>query len=419
MKLKVFFLIVLIAASTLLIKANPHLLRMSPVKQASVTPDLFVQPTSLWGEVTLPQDAQAIFYRGDLQRQGHVTHFSQGSFKKEWEKIGFNVGVHTASKASPVADDSGVYVGTDTSWFFAFKPDGSLKWKFFGSDSGRGFHSTAVIVGDYVFVGSYSGMVYCFQKNTGQLMWSKKVGETLGASPVFYKGDLITAVETARPVNGFVVRLSARDGQIKWVSPFLGEQSHSSPVISESNRLVLLGANNWMFFGLDLETGKVRWSVKTNGEVKSTPLVLGDRVFFSDWGARLHCLEVQSGKEVWMKNLTFASQVSASYAPKAGLIIIGDSLGYVYGINPETGTPKWHVKFTMTKLLSSPVVVLSPEEDFLISCSDTEACWMRAGDGKLLSKISLGHRLSGVPFIRENEIYFSLNEGPLQKWSRQ
>jgi outer membrane protein assembly factor BamB len=97
-------------------------------------------------------------------------------------------------------------------------------------------------------------------------------------------------VETVEKVNGFMVALNLADGKLLWRSDYFGEQSHSSPALSEDGQLVFAGANNHYFFALRADTGELAWKADLNGEIKGTPMVYGGRVFISSWDGSLVAL---------------------------------------------------------------------------------------------------------------------------------
>jgi hypothetical protein len=78
-----------------------------------------------------------------------------------WRYGPVNVGIHTASKSSPVVDDETVYVGADDERLYAVdRRTGELKWRFFTRPTKNGIHGTPAVDQQYVFIGDYGNFFF-------------------------------------------------------------------------------------------------------------------------------------------------------------------------------------------------------------------------------------------------------------------
>lgn len=393
---------------------NPQLFSANKAFSFKVEPKFYLRPTVHWSEAEFSDSKDDIFYRENLTRSGVAIFKSDFTLNKTWSYPDINIGIHTASKASPVVDDTGVYIGSDSNWFYAFNLDGSIRWKFYASDVERGIHSTAVLDKKAVYFGTYKGTFYSFDKMTGQLIWSRRLGHTVGGSPISHEGSLIIPVETGQP-NGYLVRIDKATGAVLWISDFLGEQSHSSPAIDLTNNQVVLGANNSKFFAFDLTTGKLNWVKDVLGPVKGTPVIVSDRVYFADWGKAFWSLQLKDGKTIFKKDLHAGSQTSATYLPKSGLLNIADKSGYFYLFDTD-GKLILEKKFLLTRMLSSSVGLSGSEERLLITCEDKFLCLVNL-KGQIISKVHVGGILTGVAFIYKDTVYSAADQGPLMAFN--
>lgn len=413
--LRNFFAVYCIVVVGFIINGNPTLFSKQSYFKPIYQPVDFTKPTIRGlSEEQRPTASTAfdIFYRGHLSRSHQMPFQKDFKMNKFWNFPHFNIGIHTASKASPVVDSSGIYVGSDANWFFAFNHDGTVRWKFYASDFDKGIHSTAVLDDNFVFVGTYEGKIYCFNKESGALVWSRQVGHTIGSSPLSYENSLIVAVETYQP-DGYVMRIDKRTGELIWLSPFLGEQSHSSPALDLKNSQILLGANNSYFFALNLKTGHFNWKAKVDGPVKGTPLIVNDHVYIADWGKSFWSLNLIDGTTEWKKKLDFGSQSSAAHLPKNGLLNILDKGGGFYLFNLKGGLVL-KKKFDTTWMLSSSVAFVGTQERLLVTCRDRVLCLLDT-QAKIISEFMMDGILTGVPFVYQNHIYAAVNEGSV--WS--
>ena len=200
-------------------------------------------------------------FRGDSMKTGVAVgaYSLKGQIKPLFRKI--NGSLHTASKATPAVDESGIYIGSDNGWFYKINHQGKLVWKTFFAKAVEGIHGTALLSKKYLWIGAYDGILYCLNKTTGKLIWSIDLGDALGASPSFYKGQIIISVELLYPkMMGFIASVSAKDGSLNWKSPLTSAHPHSSVAVNFKKGYGVVGANNGLLFKIDLNTGQYLWT---------------------------------------------------------------------------------------------------------------------------------------------------------------
>lgn len=373
-------------------------------------------PAILFAQAMPPVGNVISQYRGGAHRLGQV----QMSMRKKLQLInlrdGLNQGIHTASKATPAIDSTGIYLGTDQGVFYALDLRGQTRWQFFASDADRGFHSTAILTDESVFVGAYNGTIYRFDKKSGELLWSLMAGIAIGASPVLADGFLYVAIETSEP-NGFLAKISAQNGELIWTSPWLGDQTHSSPTVDQENQLVILGDNTGCITAFDLTTGLRRWSYQTAGPVKGTSPLSRGQLIYSSWDGKIISLEAKSGKLLWQTHLGGSLQSSATLTPDGKNFIIGGPEGQVCFFTTQTGQ-KISCSESASKASNhgSALLTVSKDENesyFWISCQGERAlCQYSAKSLSLIKSWPLQSELTGIPTAYDQNIYFSLNRSP-------
>ena len=168
---------ILLGASVIVFTLLCHVqFQSSPLKEQVWNPIVFAQGAD-------SASTEFFNYRSSVNRSDVFTvkNFpTQVTEKWRGEKI--NLGIHGASKASPISDGHNIFIGGDSSWFQAYDFTGKKLWSFYVGDSNRGIHSTASIDDNAVYVGSYRGTIYKLDKRTGKLLWSRIVGLTVGRS---------------------------------------------------------------------------------------------------------------------------------------------------------------------------------------------------------------------------------------------
>jgi outer membrane protein assembly factor BamB len=409
----VFYCIIIIG---LLLWKNPSLLKSETLRSSIQFVPIKIYPTvkkaiEISTDTLSEASPSPVYFRENLHRQGLVYREKRvRQIKELWRVDGVNVGIHSASKASPVVDSSGVYIGGDNSWFFAYNHDGTLRWKYYVDQSSRGIHSTAAIYGDLVIFGTYSGFLYALEKSTGELVWNRKIGETFGSSPLIVEDSLIVSGETFRP-DGFVVKMNPRNGDIYWVSEMLGEQSHASPVVDLESRQVFVGANNSKYFALDLDTGKTRWALPIGGPMKGTSLFLNGAVYFTDWGASFKKINAEKGIIDWSLPIVGKVQTSPIYFPKSKTLGVFDQEGNFSQVT-EDGKVLWNKRIGEKWFIASPLAIVSEKEEFLTPCMDHDICLVDT-KGKIQIRFPLKERLTGSFAPYGNKVYLVTNPGTL------
>lgn len=357
---------------------------------------------------------QIYFYRSSVQRSAQ--------FKVEntnliliplWHSETINLGIHQASKSSPISDGERVYVGGDDSWFHAFSISGEEIWKAYLGDAARGIHSTAAVTSDFVYIGSYSGTLYCFEKRTGKLVWLRKLGDTIGSSPYINGVELVVAVETTSP-NGYLVKLNISNGETIWRSQNLGEQAHSSPSYDPDSGLILVGVNNSTVQAFDEKSGRLAWSKRVGGPVKGSILISNGRGYFNTWGKEFFCIDVKSADTLWKSELSSKSQVSPVQLVQAHLVVTASADGMISAFHDLTGKLIWQIKSENISYMTSPIVVKDLVSEKIVSvCAKRKLCLINP-HGQIQRTFDIGGFLTGSPFIDNKNLYIAYDESSLE-----
>lgn len=263
--------IAVVISAALLTRLNPVLFESQTLVSTLPSSSDHWLPTVYGGEASsFTSDGAGhapVVYRGNPSRIARVRVAQLPiALRSDWQTPKFNVGVHSAPKASVVADADGVFVGSDTSWFQAFDRDGKLKWGTYLADADRGIHSTAVLGAKSLLIGTYRGTLYRLEKATGRIIWSRVVGRAIGASPFILDDSVIVNVETIPP-DGYLMKIDITSGETIWQSPRLGEQSHSSPAYDPSSKTLVIGVNDSSIQGFDADMGTRRWKTSDRKSV--------------------------------------------------------------------------------------------------------------------------------------------------------
>ena len=192
-----------------------------------------------------------------------------------------------------------------------------------------------------------------FDKKTGVAQWFKSTRvrpeDTTYSTPAFtiFKGQAAMVVGAG---DGAIYALQPRTGKTIWKYQASTRGLNSSPVIDEQG-IVYAGhaeqnATDTTTLGAvfafdgnvegEIKEDQLLWKIPKRTLGRSSPVKLGDRVYFIEDGATLISVDAKSGKLIGQKKLgriMFGSPVAAD-----GKIYVGENTGRFYVLKPtETG----------------------------------------------------------------------------------
>jgi len=216
----------------------------------------------------------------EFRGQGRTGIYQESGLLKSWPAEGpkeimmvENIG---NGFISPVfTDDSFFITGEIDSLciLFCFSINGEKQWqttlgKEWMAGGYPGSRCTPTIIGDLVYAGTGMGNLYCLNRKTGKLVWSKEFSKDFdGVLPLhgfseapLIDGDKIFWTPGGKVYN--VVALNRFNGNLIWSNKALGEPSAYNP-----GKLITLPSRNiWVTFtmyhmlGFDTKTGQLLWS---------------------------------------------------------------------------------------------------------------------------------------------------------------
>ena len=205
-----------------------------------------------------------------------------------------------------------------------------------------GYEASAVIVGNYMYIGDNGGLFYCIDLHTMDLVWTQYIKDDLNATPVFEWSDdgqgylyLATSMEYSSNA-AYIYKINATTGEFVWTKSFDNvayDYDVSGGVLSSP----VLGK-----VGTDME-GLVVFSVA------KTP---------SAWSGTLVALDTKTGDVVWEKsmgNYAWSSPVSVYTSSGKGYLVMGDAAGYIYLMEGSTGKTLY-TESLGSNIEASPVV---------------------------------------------------------------
>ncbi|MBN2530335.1 MAG: PQQ-binding-like beta-propeller repeat protein [Deltaproteobacteria bacterium] len=357
-------------------------------------------------------------YRGGPSHTGVIFSNApiQNPYTLKWQTEPMAIGHYMASKSSPVADETQVYVGMDDGRLLAIRrSNGEIAWEFrtrsFNTEQSRegvihyGIHGTPAVDDRRVYIGDYDGYMYAVDKESGALVWQQQLADSIGASPTLYNGRIYIAVEYAS-MDGCVFVMNAETGVPIWQSARLGAHPHSSVTIDMENRLFFVGANNGSLVAFDLDTMKKRWTYHTDGPVKSTAAVQNGIIYVTSWDTALHAVSGDTGELLFAIRTNDVTMSSPAVFQQT--VYFGSHDSNVYAVDINTGVTTWTL--STNALVLSSVTVILPAGLLAVGSRDQHLYLLRT-DGSLFQSIQVSGGISSVPAAADNELFVSDNDG--------
>ncbi|WP_197168246.1 PQQ-binding-like beta-propeller repeat protein [Neorhodopirellula pilleata] len=207
--------------------------------------------------------------------------------------------------------------------------------------------STPTVDGDRVYTLSRTGDLFCFDKRTGDVVWSTNVAEEtevripawgFAGSPLVY-GDLLIL-----NVGDAGAAFQKSDGTLVWKSDDK-DSGYATPVPFQDKAIILASARSYV--AVDASTGGELWRQRwltTFGCNAADPIIQNNQVFLSSgYNRGSALLKVQDGEpEVVWKNKDLQNQISTS-------VLID---GHIYGIHGDVdnGTELRCIEFATGEL---------------------------------------------------------------------
>jgi outer membrane protein assembly factor BamB len=239
-----------------------------------------------------------ILQRTKSLRAGRVAALDPKNGRVIWSRP-----LASRAESSPLYDGGRIYFGSENGTVYALSAkNGSVVWRFQAAGAVKA--ALALSEGKLYF-GAYGGRAYSIRASDGKAVWTTGThGRTFGlAGGNFYS---TAAVAFGRVyvgnTDGRMYSFAAATGKLAWARN-TGAYVYGSPAVAQipgGEPTVWFGSYNGTFYAVDARTGATRWTFRSGGRILGAPTVVGNLVYFSDYGERkTYALGARTGKLVW------------------------------------------------------------------------------------------------------------------------
>jgi outer membrane protein assembly factor BamB len=187
----------------------------------------------------------------------------------------------------------------------------------------------------------------------------------------------------------------------------------SSPVVV--GEAVYFGSSDGSLYAVGRADGSLRWKFTTGNVVHASPAVSDGVVYIGSWDRNMYALDAGTGKELWRfqtgEDTTIHNQVgiAGSAAVARGVVYFGCRDGHFYAVDARTGAQRWSHDNKMGWVIASPAikdgVVYFPTSD------GTRFKALNAETGALKYDLETKAISFSSPAIADNVIYFGSSDG--------
>ena len=288
---------------------------------------------------------KGILYFGDNQGNFHALNTANG--KEKWVRS------YKGERmvAAPAIADSVAFIATNSDLKCVSLEKGELRWS---SELPASMGETPpLVVGDAVFVAGGDG-VYAFKRTDGHKIWSHNtLDDRPVVTPTFQCNSTIRAgcgrSGRQATVRSCFKRFTISAGSSRSIVATASSVGRiprgwltAHPVVSGSS--VLFGGFDLYLHCVDRQTGKEIWKSPTAASVVAAPAVANGCVYFTAENSRVHCVDLETGKRIWMYRMDPAAEgVSCVCAPLVSdkMVFLGSTTGFVFALDALSGEFKW------------------------------------------------------------------------------
>ena len=272
-----------------------------------------------------------------------------------------------------------------------------LLWTYEAGDS---IESSAAIVGRTVFVASQKGELASLNLDNGSVYWKFSTGAPVGESSPTYSAGVVYIGDLA----GWLNAINAADGKKLWAFK-TGSEIKSSPVVVGDR--VLIGSYDQHLYCLSARNGSVLWKVRTDGPVHATPGVSGGTAFITGCDEVFRAIRISDGAQLFQ--IASGAYTGASPALLGGAAFYGTFNNDVVMVNLAQRRIAWRYQHPQRKFpfYSSAAVTATR---VVVGGRDKMVHGLNAS-GSAAWTFATNARVESSPAIAGGRVYVGSNDG--------
>ena len=272
-----------------------------------------------------------------------------------------------------------------------------LLWTYEAGDS---IESSAAVGGGTVFVGSQKGELVALNLENGGVYWKYNTDSQIGESSPAYSAGVVYIGD----LSGWINALNASDGKKLWAFKTGGEIKSSPVVVGDR---VLIGSYDQHLYCLSTRNGSVLWKFRTDGPVHATPSVSGGLAFIAGCDEQFRAIRISNGQEVF--RVASGSYTGASPALRGDAAYYGTFGNEVLMVSLRERRIVWRYEHPQRKFPFYSSAAVSADR-IVVGGRDKMIHGLNAA-GKAAWTFATGARVESSPAIAGGRVFVGSNDG--------
>lgn len=337
-------------------------------------------------------------FRGDPRQTGASAAILPDKLDMRWK---FTAPEGVNSTAAIVGDV--VYVGCDSGLLFALDlADGAERWRFQATEAIR---SSPTVADGAVYFGDSDGVFFAVDAQSGAERWRFPTqGEILSSAHVVTAGDADPRVIFGSNDGGLYC-LNTTDGALVWKYE-MADRVHGAAAIVDGAALAS-GCDGYLHI-VSLSDGVARDKIELGGATPASPAVQGDRAYLGVYSDAVVCVDTQKGEIAWrFHDAENPGAFVSSAAVRGEAVIVAGHDKRVRRLAADSGVEVWSTA-VRKRVESSPVIV---GERVFVGTIGGELIALGLADGQEQFRFTTGAGVYASPAVVDGALVIGAADG--------
>ena len=337
------------------------------------------------------------------------------AFKNKWSKApSQSSGSHRDyDKLKPYVNQGIIYTATIGGEVVARQREtGDILWQ---KKLASGVASGPVVKNGYVALGTVDAKVTVLSAADGETLWTARVSNQLLAPPALSGQKLF-----AKTVDGNLYAYQVNGGHLVWRyhhgAPKLILRASSAPKVY--GKTVIAGFGDGKLEGINVDTGQVMWKrrvgfsqgssdVERMIDIGATPVIRDGVLYAVSYQGHVSAISLSSGQVIWQHKLSAYKDMALGKKQ----LFVTDSESTIWAFNLSNGSVVWRQQALKNRGLSAPVVsryglLVTDKLGFIHALSQQS--------GELLGRLHIAKQeIDASPVVVGDHVYVLTDNGTL------
>ena len=290
-----------------------------------------------------------------------------------------------------------LFVGSGNGNFYGLDAyTGKVVWKL---ALGARIESTACVDGNVAYLGNDLGAFYAINIRNGSILWKRNLGEYVRSSAYFDDGHVYAGSINPAQKTGFLWCLGRENGNVIWkkgMAPVF-----SSPVVDRNE--VIIGSDDEKLYCFN-RNGAEKWRLALTGKIRSTPLSIRDFLYVGGFGGTFYKIRRSTGEVVWENREAGPMYSSPAYG--RSFVTVGGNSGIIQFFQQATG--KKSAEFaTGGPVTATPLIV----NQFVLVGSNDGVFYVLDATGAQIASFDAKAPMNSTACYHNSMIYVGSDQG--------